>query len=48
MNGYPNLMCFGEEPFKCNCQSECEDFELCKKAYYERQFSCMEDQEGEE
>lgn len=36
-NNYPNLMCFGREPFECDCQDYCTRYEECKKEY-DRQF----------
>ena len=42
-NNYPNLMCFGNEPHKCNCQESCLDYKKCKERYYEVWFSFMED-----
>ena len=41
-NNYPNLMCFGNEPHKCDCQKTCPRYEECEEYYYERYFSFME------
>ena len=41
-NNYPNLMCFGNEPHKCNCQNSCSNYKECEKRYYEVWFSFME------
>ena len=41
-NNYPNLMCFGNEPHKCNCQESCPNYKECKESYYEKWFSFME------
>ena len=41
-NNYPNLMCFGNEPHKCNCQDSCPNYKECKENYYEKWFSFME------
>lgn len=41
-DSYPNLMCFGNEPHKCNHQESCPYYEECKKRYYEVWFSIME------
>lgn len=38
---YPNLMCFGREPHKCNHQNSCQDHEACEKEYHEVWFSFM-------
>ena len=40
-NNYPNLMCFGREPHKCDCQNSCPDYELCEEKYNEDWFSFM-------
>lgn len=42
-NNYPNLMCFGNEPHKCNCQDSCPNYKECEERYYEVWFSFMED-----
>ena len=42
-NNYPNLMCFGNEPYKCNCQESCPNYKECKENYYEKWFPFMED-----
>lgn len=42
-NNYPNLMCFGNEPHKCNCQESCPNYKECKESYYEKWFSFMEE-----
>ena len=39
---YPNLMCFGNEPYQCNCQNSCPKYEECKERYYEVWFAFME------
>ena len=41
-NNYPNLMCFGNEPYKCNCQECCPNYKECKESYHEKWFSFME------
>lgn len=43
MNNYPNFMCFGNEPHKCNCQETCPNYNECEENYYEKQFSFMEE-----
>lgn len=42
-NGYPNMMCFGNEPDKCGCQSSCSNYLECEDAYHNRWFSFMEE-----
>lgn len=42
-NGYPNMMCFGDEPDKCGCQSSCPNYLDCEDAYHKRWFSFMEE-----
>ena len=42
-NNYPNPMCFGNEPYKCNRQNSCPDYKDCKERYYEVWFSFMEE-----
>ena len=39
---YPNLMCFGNEPHKCDHQNFCKDYEACKEMYREIWFSFMD------
>ena len=38
-NNYPNLMCFGNDTYKCNYQESCPDYEDCKERYDEIHFS---------
>ena len=37
-NGYPSLMCFGNEPYKCDHEDSCPRFEDCKEKYNEGWF----------
>lgn len=44
--GYPNLMCFGAEPYNCGLENACPDYETCKAEHYRRWYSFMEAQKA--
>lgn len=42
-NNYPNLMCFGREPFECGCQNHCVNYEECKEEYHRQLLAWFEE-----
>ena len=45
---YPNLMCFGNEPYKYDSHDSCNEYEKCKEEYYKRWYSFMEKPDNDE
>lgn len=40
--GYPNMMCFAEEPDVCDCEYTCPRYKDCYEEYYKKYWEFME------